>query len=74
MLNFTLVCQVWRMWVNLLIHLHSVTEIFLTKLTEVRQSFVRNSYTDGFDASKYQPIRGFYHTSLETKILNELNV
>lgn len=70
--NFTLVCQVWRMWV--LIHLHSVTEIFLTKLRLVRQSFLRNSYTDGFEASKYQPIRGLYYMSLETKILNELNV
>jgi hypothetical protein len=44
--------HVWRMWV--LIHFLSVTEIFLTELTRVRQSFVWNCSTDGFDASKYQ--------------------
>jgi hypothetical protein len=71
--NLSLVCQeVWRICV--LIHLHSVIEMFLTKLTPVRQIFIKSSCTDGFDASNYQYIRGFYHTSLETKILNELPV
>ena len=58
----------------MLIRLHSVIEIFPTKLTLVLQSFVRNSYTVGLDALKYQHIRGFYHTSVETKMLDELNL